>query len=282
MEPIRAYRYYRLSESGELEGFARFKWTAGHLTANCWHEQPLVDCTCGIYGLYSPQLGVQPFQDYAILTSCLFYGRTVIGSEGVRAMEADIEWMWLISDLLNSAYGNILSDETKARVFQDVAYHLSAKYGVRVSVTTSEEVKALPVQEPPRAIPEKCLVGRYQPGTKYRWLTVKPNSRLARSLAYAMGKEDGIVTAAELRGLHCKEWKDCIHGVTGWASFTELSIKFYGLFERVKRGNYKISERGIELMTKGRVKVAERYSNYTTLHGQVFVPIGGDKAEQWT
>jgi len=70
--------------------------------------------------------------------------------------------------------------------------------------------------------------------------------------------------------------------VTGWASFTELSIKFYGLFERVKRGNYKISERGIELMTKGRVKVAERYSNYTTLHGQVFVPIGGDKAEQWT
>ena len=35
-------------------------------------------------------------------------------------------------------------------------------------------------------------------------------------------------------------------------------------------------------MTKGRVKVAERYSNYTTLHGQVFVPIRGDKAEQWT
>jgi len=65
--------------------------------------------------------------------------------------------------------------------------------------------------------------------------------------------------------------------------------EFHGAFHKLlwsirtcEAGNYKISERGIELMTKGRVKVAERYSNYTTLHGQVFVPIGGDKAEQWT
>jgi hypothetical protein len=86
--------------------------------------------------------------------------------------------------------------------------------------------------------------------------------------------DDGVVRAAELRGLHCKEWKDCIHGVSGYATFID-NILAWGLFERVKRGSYRVTDLGRRLLAEGRLEVKRnpRFWNPTLSQGSGFIPI---------
>jgi hypothetical protein len=187
MEPIRAYRYYRLGQDGSLEGLFRGTWIEKHLTADCPHKRPLVSCMCGIYGVFSPALTKEPrTEGLVVLASCLFYGRTVIGTKGVRAAKAEIESMWLIRDSLCAAFGGVLKDATADQVCHDVGYHLSTRYGLPVTIISVDKINDLPAFLPPADIPDAYVAGHYgfhsEGQADGEWgtftLELKPDSRL--------------------------------------------------------------------------------------------------------
>jgi len=274
MEPIRGYRYYGLSPTGNIQGMMGANWRDRQLTAVCTHAPELAECGCGIYGRYGP---INEYRDQPILTSCFFFGRVVVASEGVRATKARIEAIWLIADNVHKTFSNVLSEETKVRIHEEIGYFLSARYGLPVTVIEKNDLEKLAVYDVPQNIPDEFIVGRFSEASSdspmpplIRKLTLKERSRLARSLAYAAAEPNGIVKAAVLRGLHCKEWRDCIHGVTGYATFIGHVLSRYRVFVRVKRGSYQITDRGRALLESGVLDYEERRWSWVR---EVFVPV---------
>lgn len=253
------------------------EWEECRLVVRCDHEPELVKCHCGIYGLYNP---VNAYQNSPVLAMCSFYGRMVIASAGVRSEVADIEVLWLIRDALHGEFEPLLSDQTRVKIEEEVAYKISAQYGLPVTVLARQEIGTLPLYAPPGEIPARYLVGHFREGESQSaipdviqgWLTVKERSRLERSLEHAASKEDGVVTAGELRGLHCKVWQDCIHGRAGYAGFIHNAVDVYHFFELVKRGKYRITDRGYEILRSGRLQVNQRLPVNVWYHQMRFIP----------
>jgi hypothetical protein len=90
-----------------------------------------------------------------------------------------------------------------------------------------------------------------------------------------MQKEGGVLRATEIKGLHCKNWQDCIHGSSGYATFIEKTVDAWGLLERVKRGSYRITELGMKLVEEGKAEVKASYMDYLARkwNRDTFIPV---------
>src|SRR3972149_425553 len=245
---IRAYRAFTIGE-GNLLGMMGAVWESREFVASCrrvskFHADPcdFAACFCGIYGSYS--VDKDTVYTDSVLATCLFYGTVVLATHGVRATACTIEALHLClpspeRSLNHDSLMTLVSPQTLRNSYDEIAYALSAKYDVPVSVVS--DVAKLPTFDPITRYPKSSLIARIiqprkEPLTSWQKRKVTPTeSRVCRTLDY-MVRHDGQATTSEIQALHCKEDVECIHGKTGLSDMIDtLTHSYDGCSPRIKR-----------------------------------------------